>query len=71
MREPKKTCSERSKDTMKSVRRRDTLKTQKKPSRIIIQAGESDDVAMREFINECLVPILAEQFMNGKESKLE
>ncbi len=34
---------------------------------MIIQAGESDEVAIREFINECLVPILAERFMSERE----
>ncbi len=34
---------------------------------MIIQAGESDDGAIREFINDCLVPILAERFMSEQE----
>ena len=67
MNKPKKTFSKRSKDTRKPIRRHETAKAVRKPLTMIIQAGESDEVAIREFINECLVPILAERFMGERE----
>lgn len=67
MSEPKKTFSKRSKDTRKLIGRHETVEAARKPSTIIIQAGESDEVAIREFINGCLVPILAKGFMSEKQ----
>ncbi len=66
MSEPKKAFSKVSKDTRKPTRRRETARAGRKPLTMIIQAGESDEIAIREFINECLVPILAEPFMSER-----
>lgn len=69
MSEPKKTSSKRSKDIRKSIRQHETAKAGRKLLTMIIQAGESDEIAIREFLNECLVPILAKRFMSEKQNQ--
>jgi hypothetical protein len=68
MSEPKKKFSKGSNDTRKPIRRHETAKAERKPLTMIIQAGESDEVAISEFINECLAPILAQRFMREREN---
>jgi len=67
MSKTKAAFSKKSNDTRKPIRRRETAKAGRKPCTMMIQAGESDEVAIREFINECIVPILAERFMGRRE----
>jgi hypothetical protein len=35
---------------------------------VIIQPGESDEIAIRAFIDECLAPILAELFTSNAKT---
>ena len=67
MLEQKKTFSKRSNNIRRPIRRNETTKTGRRPSPMIVQAGESDEGAIRGFINDCLVPILAKQFMSERE----
>ncbi|MBB6147368.1 hypothetical protein HNQ77_005364 [Silvibacterium bohemicum] len=67
MPEPEKTSNNGSNNTRRPIRGNETEKTRRRGLTMIIQAGESDDGAIREFINDCLVPILAERFMSEQE----
>jgi hypothetical protein len=67
MLEPKKTSNNGPNNTRKPIRQNETEKTGRRGLTMIIQAGESDDGAIREFINDCLAPILAERFMSEQE----
>jgi chemotaxis receptor (MCP) glutamine deamidase CheD len=37
---------------------------------IVIEAGKSDQEAIREYIKDCFVPILAEKFMCEREKDI-
>jgi hypothetical protein len=69
MREQEKTSNKRPNNKKKSIRQHEPAIAGRKTSTITIQAGESDEGAIRAFISDCLVPILAERFMSEREKK--
>jgi hypothetical protein len=69
MPELKKTSSKGSNNEKKPIRQHGTAKAGRKPLTIAIQAGESDERAIRGFINDCLIPILAERFLSDREKR--
>jgi hypothetical protein len=60
----KKIPSNTSKKTGKPMRRQEIPPTGKRPSAMVVQAGESDEEAIRGFIDACFIPILAERFLS-------
>jgi hypothetical protein len=69
MPELKKASSKGSNNEKKRIRQHGIVKAGRKPLTIAIQVGESDERAIRGFINDCLIPILAERFMSDREKK--
>jgi hypothetical protein len=69
MREQEKTSNRKPNNKKESIRQHKPAMAGRKPSIIAIQAGESDEGAIRAFISDCLVPILAERFMSEREKK--
>jgi hypothetical protein len=66
---PKKKSSISINNKERPISRRTTEETGEKLMTIVIEAGKSDQVAFTEFMQSCLVPILAERFMSEQEKK--
>lgn len=60
----KKSSSKSASITKKPAIECGTEKARRRPFTVAIPEGKSEDGALLEFINECLIPILGEKFVN-------
>ena len=65
---PKKKINEKSKSVQKTIKPPDSAKARRKPMTVTIEPGESDEIAIRAFIDECFAPILAELFISNAKT---